>query len=87
MSLISCPDCGGQISRRAQTCPHCGRPRTLECSQCGEALPPFAEGCSACGGGARRPRSKKRQSPELIEVIQGLLVLVAMLVFLLVLRL
>lgn len=26
MSLISCPDCGGQISRRAQTCPHCGRP-------------------------------------------------------------
>ena len=87
MALMSCPDCRGAVSSFAESCPHCGRPRTLECGPCGEALPPFAESCPACGGGARRPRSKQRQSPELIEVIQGLLVLVAMLVFLLVLRL
>jgi hypothetical protein len=25
-ALISCPDCGKQISRKASACPHCGRP-------------------------------------------------------------
>jgi uncharacterized paraquat-inducible protein A len=26
--LIACPDCGQQISRRAQACPRCGCPMT-----------------------------------------------------------
>ncbi|TVQ86907.1 MAG: zinc ribbon domain-containing protein [Chromatiaceae bacterium] len=26
MALISCPECGGQVSDRAPTCPHCGAP-------------------------------------------------------------
>ena len=25
-SLASCPDCSGQVSKRAITCPHCGAP-------------------------------------------------------------
>jgi Zn finger protein HypA/HybF involved in hydrogenase expression len=25
-SLVSCPDCGGMVSRIANRCPHCGRP-------------------------------------------------------------
>ena len=27
MSLIKCPECGGQLSSRAPTCPHCGYPQ------------------------------------------------------------
>lgn len=23
-SIISCPDCGGKVSKEAETCPHCG---------------------------------------------------------------
>lgn len=26
MTLIACPDCGGQVSDQAVACPHCGRP-------------------------------------------------------------
>jgi hypothetical protein len=26
-TLVACPDCGREISRRATTCPHCGAPR------------------------------------------------------------
>lgn len=26
MSLISCPDCGIDVSKRATACPHCGAP-------------------------------------------------------------
>jgi tetratricopeptide (TPR) repeat protein len=28
-ALISCPDCGGKVSKLAATCPHCGRPDFL----------------------------------------------------------
>ena len=26
MAIISCPDCGNQVSSEADTCPKCGRP-------------------------------------------------------------
>ena len=26
MPTVKCPDCGGQVSTRAEVCPHCGRP-------------------------------------------------------------
>ena len=28
MSLVTCPDCGNEISNRAPACPKCGRPIT-----------------------------------------------------------
>jgi uncharacterized membrane protein YvbJ len=33
MSLISCPDCGRQVSDSAPTCPQCGKPIALASSQ------------------------------------------------------
>lgn len=32
-----CPDCGKEISRKAESCPHCGCPieKTITCSRCG----------------------------------------------------
>lgn len=30
MALISCPECGKQISDRAKACPHCGHPMRIE---------------------------------------------------------
>ena len=26
MALVSCPDCGREVSERAPACPHCGAP-------------------------------------------------------------
>ncbi|HPQ69085.1 MAG TPA: zinc ribbon domain-containing protein [bacterium] len=30
MALITCPDCGKEISDAAPACPHCGRPKNIE---------------------------------------------------------
>lgn len=32
-----CPDCGREISRKAESCPHCGCPieKTITCHRCG----------------------------------------------------
>ncbi len=27
-NLVTCPDCGGTISKVAPSCPHCGRPQS-----------------------------------------------------------
>lgn len=32
--LISCPECGRQISDSATTCPHCGFYRGRKCNDC-----------------------------------------------------
>lgn len=29
MALIDCPECGEEISEKAESCPHCGVPITL----------------------------------------------------------
>lgn len=38
-SLISCPDCGRDVSKRAFSCPHCGGPL----QQAAHAQPPFVQ--------------------------------------------
>lgn len=30
MALITCPDCGGKVSDKANVCIHCGRPLSEE---------------------------------------------------------
>ena len=58
MALISCPECGKQISDKASSCPHCGcslgKP-TLQvkesprCSNCGFQLSEGVSYCPKCG--------------------------------------
>ncbi len=53
MALISCPNCGKEISDKAYQCPKCGyvlnkqSPRT--CSECGAVVPEGASCCPNCG--------------------------------------
>lgn len=35
MALVTCPDCGKQISSTATACPNCGRPMAIRCPKCG----------------------------------------------------
>lgn len=57
MALISCPECGKEISDKAKKCIHCGRnfekttgePEKIICSECGAELEAGAEACTSCG--------------------------------------
>lgn len=53
MALINCPECGQEISDKAQKCIHCGKEFTYEkpyvCKECGKEIPADATECSFCG--------------------------------------
>lgn len=55
MALIKCPDCGQDISEKAEKCIHCGNILVKEkkeeklCSECGKEVPVEATVCSFCG--------------------------------------
>lgn len=51
MALINCPECGRQMSDKAEACPHCGMPagKLATCSECGKELPIGAKECPNCG--------------------------------------
>lgn len=48
MSLIKCPECGGEISSSANVCVHCGYQFTI-CPECGEMNPKKEQICKKCG--------------------------------------
>lgn len=53
MPLINCPECGQQISDKAEKCVHCGHimkvaPKNL-CEDCGAEIPDGATECPCCG--------------------------------------
>ena len=43
MPVISCPDCGRDVSTMATACPHCGRPSPAGTAPLASAPPPVAE--------------------------------------------
>ena len=62
MALIRCPECGGEVSSKANNCPHCGFPMTegenaqtslqedvLYCPTCGGLNPIGSFSCTHCG--------------------------------------
>ncbi len=51
MALMKCPECGKEISDRAQSCPNCGYSfeKTKFCKFCGEKIPVDSVICTKCG--------------------------------------
>lgn len=51
MALITCPECGNQISDKAQLCPKCGAPVELpvKCEECGAIMSKDDIVCPNCG--------------------------------------
>lgn len=51
MALISCPECGAQISDRAPQCPKCGCPiaSRRKCPECGTSYDNTLKECPNCG--------------------------------------
>ena len=53
MAIIKCPNCGNDISDKAEKCIHCGYELTKKvgnvCPECGAELEDGAKVCSKCG--------------------------------------
>ena len=56
MALITCSECGNQVSDMAAVCPNCGAPLSVDsaaeerkCGECGAVLPKGANACPSCG--------------------------------------
>lgn len=50
MALITCPECGKEISGQASSCPNCGAPVAKKfCQHCGEQIDKDCVICPKCG--------------------------------------
>jgi hypothetical protein len=50
--IVTCTDCGKEISGRATVCPHCGGP-VVRCRSCGALLDLSTDRCGGCGAVAK----------------------------------
>jgi TM2 domain containing protein+B7201 len=78
MALISCKECGKEISDAATTCPHCGAPviKDVFCQKCGNKIPENVEFCPNCGNRngnvAKYPAARKdRVTTALLALFLG----------------
>ena len=73
MAMISCPNCGEQISDKAKKCVHCGHilveePKRI-CSECGAELEEGATICHKCGCPIEEQiPSTEEEEPQKVEV-------------------
>ena len=73
MAMISCPNCGKQISDKATMCVHCGyslvEAPKITCPECGAELSGGVNVCPSCGCPIEEPGSEnKEQSPQQVEL-------------------
>lgn len=77
MALITCSNCGKEISDKAKVCPQCGQPVLLApveaeaaepmiCQECGAEVPAGSECCPNCGCPA--PEKEEPEVPQKVEV-------------------
>ena len=72
MALIKCPNCGEEISDKAEKCVHCGaelpkpepEPEVLICEECGTILNDTDEICPRCGCPVTRPSAANEEEEE-----------------------
>lgn len=73
MSMITCPNCGEQISDKAKKCVHCKTVLIQEekkrCAECGAELEKEATECPNCGCPVEDMNaSDKQEKPQKVEV-------------------
>lgn len=68
MALITCPNCGEQISDKSKKCIHCGAnliPEEFQiCEECGSEIEPGTNVCPKCGC----PVKSKKEETQKVEV-------------------
>lgn len=68
MPVISCPDCGRDVSTLAPACPHCGRPSPAAATPLAAAIPP--------AGAAFAEETLWRGTPSAVVLLGPLIVIV-----------
>lgn len=92
MALIKCPECGKEISDRAEACPKCGcpiEPKTY-CPECNKGIEKDAKECPHCGYPLveEEPKKEKKNPPKidpkiLLCIIGGIILVVVIIIILL----
>ena len=72
MAMITCPNCGEQISDKAKSCVHCGASLQPEekrvCEECGTELEEGMEICPVCGCPVEKSEDASEDVPQQVEV-------------------
>lgn len=72
MAMITCPNCGEQISDKAKSCVHCGVSLQPEekrvCEECGTELEEGMEICPVCGCPVAQSGGVTMDTPQQVEV-------------------
>ena len=72
MAMITCPNCGEQISDKAKSCVHCGASLQPEekrvCEECGTELEEGMEVCPVCGCPVEKSEDASDDVPQQVEV-------------------
>ena len=80
MALISCPQCGKQISDKAEKCPGCQyemkKKNTVKCSECGNDIPADVKVCPLCGCPLETHEESEKKSNKKLWIIASIAVVV-----------
>lgn len=80
MALISCPQCGKQISDKAEKCPGCQyemkKKNTVKCSECGNDIPADVKVCPLCGCPLETHEVSEKKSNKKLWIIASIAVVV-----------
>lgn len=72
MAIITCPNCGKQISDKAENCVHCGTLLQLSkrnvCTECGTELEDGIEICPSCGCPIDQHQNIAAIAPQQVEI-------------------
>lgn len=70
MSLITCNECGKEISDTSKNCIHCGCPveKLIKCEECGNEVPDTTKVCPNCGNKLGSSISFTVEKPDLNKI-------------------
>ncbi len=85
MALLSCKNCGENVSDKAKVCPHCGTEIHVEiseavCKECGAVLPLDADTCPQCGCPIQKKISLRTYKKPIIIISILLVIIIGVLI-------